>query len=262
MSRDETTSLLPLAGRLRRTRSAGCGEDFDPYNRLTSLRVLAMVADPPRPGRARPPRSPRSGTTRHRRRRGPARHHLRLELVPPPGPGDEGYPCLVTEAAARPCWAGARPCRRSISAAGPSAQLDQRREPRRAAPSLCEVVPASAPAVRLRRRLPRPGQAGRQPPPPTSITVRHATVRLRFDESQTPNQRPYLEGLAAAELVVELPEKGKVRSESTCPSAPSRWPRSPRDEETVIRALSPPESIAESYPGLDDDLKPRACASA
>ena len=32
---------------------AGCGEDFDPFNRLTSLRVLAIKAEPaqPRPGR-------------------------------------------------------------------------------------------------------------------------------------------------------------------------------------------------------------------
>ena len=49
--RHETLALSPVPSMVAAVAvAAGCGEDFDPYNRLTGLRVLAIKAEPPAAG--------------------------------------------------------------------------------------------------------------------------------------------------------------------------------------------------------------------
>ena len=73
--------------------AGGCGDDFDPYNRLTSMRVLAIRSEPPLPG---PGETATLSPLIYAPSEDPA-VEFEWSWCPMTGPADQGYPCLVTD---------------------------------------------------------------------------------------------------------------------------------------------------------------------
>jgi hypothetical protein len=215
---------------------AGCSADFDPYNRLNSLRVLAVRSEPPTPGPGETATlsalvftpQPETAVT------------YAWSWCPFPGPANDGYPCQVTaERAAMLAGAGVTLPPFDLGTAS-TAQLAHTIDPAILA-RLCAGEPG-VPAlpdceggfpVQVRLVVSGAGDS--------VITVRQ--LRLRYDPATAPNTNPHIDGLSATIGGVDQP----VGDQPTVTL--------PRDEETVIKAQVPLE-VSETYRGKDDDDQP------
>jgi hypothetical protein len=229
------TRTLPLLGlaALGFASAAGCAEDFDPYNRLTALRVLAIASDPPNPG---------PGETATLR---PLLHVPNGETptfawswCPVSGNANEGYRCPFT-----PEQLG--------MLAGPGAppiSLDLGTEPTARLPHVVppEVLQAICSGRFGGMTLPAepdckvgyPILVKMEVKTPTDTVVAVRTVNLRFGEIAA-NANPTIDGLRAVIGEAEVPIDGQALATL------------PRDKETVIKALVPP-TAAEPLPGRPD----------
>jgi hypothetical protein len=215
-----------------------CGEDFTPFNRLASLRVLAVQSDPV---------APLTGETTTLTPLtyappGQTIESYRWEWCPFPGSSADGSPCLVTEDEAREL-AGA--------AADTIPPFDLGRDPtatfensldRGLLAALCEGAAAQAPEL---------ASCEGGFPVQVKLTVRTAdeevvtvrTLRLRFEEDSEPNANPSIDALSA-ELdgdEVELVDDPLVSL--------------PRRSETTIHA-DVPAAASERYTRLDEHGQP------
>jgi hypothetical protein len=231
------TLLVSLAAALAGA-SAGCAEEFDPYNRLTALRVLAIRSEPPTPGPGE------TATLSALVYAPPDEPPLSYEWswCPMAGPAGEGYPCLVSpEQVAMLEQAGIVLPPFDLGS-GPTATLAHTIDPALIA-QLCAGTAGVLPQlpdceggfpVKIRLTV-RSGDRA-------LIAVRD--LRLRFDPATEPNQNPVIEGILA-----------EAEVDRFVPVTEQEAPTLPRDEETVIRALVS-ESQSEEYSGRDIELRP------
>ena len=217
--------------------AAGCSEGFDPYNRLVTPRVLAIRSEPvaPAPGESTvldalfylPP--------------GDRVDSVTWSWCPFAGSSVDGHPCLITEEDLATLNGGS-PVPSYDLGQGETATFEHTLEPDLLA-SACElgaeqtvdVIDCSGgfPSV---IRLSLVTEQGHE-----IDSVRN--LRLRFDDSQDPNQNPRVEGLSA--LLGDAEEEIGDEPSVTVP----------RKEETILRAQVPADVI-ETYTGLDDEGQP------
>jgi hypothetical protein len=230
---------LPLGVAAAALALAGCGDDFVPFNRLVSLRVLAIQSEPVAP------LTDESATLTPLVYTPPGAGAVSYEWswCPFPGSGNDGYPCLVSEEEVRDlAGASADSIPPFDLGSDPTAVFDNSIEPD-LLELLCEgttQVPSLVSCeggfpVQLRLTV----RAGDQ----EVVTVR--TLRLRFDPDSEPNANPAIGGLAAVvgDDEVELGDEPAVDL--------------PRGEETTIRARVD-DDAAEPYTGTGDDGEPVA----
>jgi hypothetical protein len=234
-------SLAVLAGTA--IFAPGCGEDFDPYNRVNSLRVLAIRSDPPLPG-------PGETATLSALVYSPADRpapRLQWSWCPMAGPADQGYPCQISaEQAAMLAEAGV-PLPAFDLGSEPTAKLTHSVDPL-VLTALCDGSAGVLPQLPIcEGGFPVQVRLTVENDEETVVAVRE--LRLRYDPATGPNQNPTIEGLLVGKPGAEDPGDFVPLAEGQPP------PTVPRDEETPLRAVVP-ESAAETYDGLDDDRQP------
>jgi hypothetical protein len=235
--------------------ASGCGADFDPYNRLTTFRVLALVADPPTPGSGETANvsalvyTPELGATES-----PAGLSYQWSWCPFPGSPNDGYPCQVTQAqlamlgtagmALPPLDLGSAPTVTFPNAVNP-AVLAQ----------LCAGVPGAPQVLDCTGGF--PVQVKVKVTTATDEITSVTTLRLRFDPGTAANKRPVIDG-----LVAEIANPDPAVTTPTIVPVDAAVPRPaqfaaslPRGKETVIKAQLQP-TVIESYAGLDDNMNP------
>ncbi len=230
---------LPLGFAAAAVALAGCGEDFVPYNRLVSLRVLAIQSEPV---------APLTGETAALTPLiytppGDAEVSYRWSWCPFPGSANDGYPCLVSEEQVRELAGAAADSIPPFDlGAEPTALFDNSIEPD-LLELLCEGTTEVPSLVSCEGGFPVQLRLTVRAGDEEVVTIR--TLRLRFDPDSEPNQNPAIEGLAAliGDEEVELESDPAVDL--------------PRGEETTIRARVD-EAEAEPYTGTDDDGGPIA----
>jgi hypothetical protein len=216
---------------------AGCAEDFVPYNRLTSLRVLAVQSEPVAP------------------LTGESAQLVPLIYTPPgeevtsyqwswcpfPGGASDGYPCAITEAEVRDLAGAAADSIPPFDLGDePTAVFENSIDPD-LLELLCEGT-AEAPAlVDCQGGFPVQLKLTVRSADAEVITVRR--LRLRFDPDSEPNANPVVDDLVA----VVGGEEVTLGDDPVVAV--------PRGIETTIRArLS--EEVAETFTGQDDDGDP------
>jgi hypothetical protein len=217
--------------------ATGCSEGFDPYNRLSTPRVLAIQNDPVAP-------APGETTTLSALLYEPpedAVATMSWSWCPFAGPAAQGYPCLVTEEELAALNGGGSPVPAYDLGQGETATFEHSLDPA-LLDAVCQGT-ADQPELLdceggfpVQIKLTVESEGGAQ-----VDSVR--TMRLRFDDSHEPNLNPWVEGL----LAVIDDEEQQIGDE---PSVTL-----PRRAETVIRAQVP-EDVIESYTGLDDEGEP------
>jgi hypothetical protein len=221
----------------------GCSEDFDPYNRVNSLRVLAIRSDPPLPG-------PGETATLSALVYTPADSPpptLRWSWCPMAGPAEQGYPCQVSaEQAAMLEEAGVALPSFDLGSE-PTAKLTHSIDPL-VLGALCDGSAGVLPALPVCEggfpvQVRLTAESGDQ----TVMAVRE--LRLRFDPATEPNQNPTIAGLMVGKPGAQDPAEFVPLAEGQA------LPTVPRDEETPLRAVVP-ESAAETYDGRDNDRQP------
>jgi hypothetical protein len=218
--------------------ATGCSEGFDPFNRLSDLRVLAIQSDPvaPAPGESTelvplvyvPP--------------GDAVASLRWSWCPFAGPATEGYRCLITEEELAELGGGSAEDIPPFDLGdGDTASLTHSLDPAlldavcrgtEDQPELLDCEGGFPVQIKLTAR----SESGEQV---DSVRI----VRLRFSDDQEPNQNPVVDGLRA---ILDSGEEA-IGDQPTVSLF--------RREETVIRA-DVPADVIETYTGTDEDGEP------
>jgi hypothetical protein len=220
--------------------ATGCGEDFAPYNRLTSFRVLALVADPPTPG---PGETTKITALSYLPGVGVGEDLPGITYswswCPFPGSANSGYPCQVTQEQLTMLGGGAAVPPLELGT-GSSAMLTHAINPA-VLTQACAGVPGQPRLIECDGGF--PVQVKVTATTATESITAVVTVRLRFGDI-APNQRPYIEGLAAELAKVDVP----IGAEPLAVLA--------RDKENIIKAETP-ETTSESYLGVGDDLQPK-----
>lgn len=229
-------SLPLLATLLGTVVLSACGPDFDPYYRLTSLRVLAIRSEPAAPAPGQDASfdalvfSPETGFAPD-----PALTY-EWSWCPFPGPAEQGYPCLVTEAEVA-MWSAVTGAIPSFSlGAQPIAQLPHVIDPALLG-QLCRGNPAIPVLLECERGFPIQIRLKVTSANDSVDAVR--TVPFRFDvTTMSPNANPAPTAFAAVVNGVEQP---------LADDAP---PTLPRDRNTTLRVqLS--EADAEPFTNPD-----------
>lgn len=238
-SRERTTVLL-LGAALAAAGGGACTQDFPPFNRLDSLRVLAIQAEPA---------APLTGetTTLTPLIYAPAQGgevSYRWSWCPAPGPAEQGYKCLIDDEEQLAAALGGATLPSFDRGDMPTASLENALPPAALAAICGGAVPG----------LPKPNCAGGFPVQIAldvtqgDETVQSVvTVKLRFDgDTQAPNANPRIDELLAFREGVPhvIPEL----------TADDSFPL-PRKTETRVRAQVLTEA-AEIYDGLDETDKP------
>jgi hypothetical protein len=234
-----TTSLLFFS--VLAAGALGCGEDFDPYNRLTGLRVLAIKAEPPAPALGETTTlTPLVYTPE-----GAGPVTFAWSWCPVPGPASEGYPCQVREEDLKEAAMAAGLAAPSFDlGTGATATLTHSLPP-----ALLQLICADTPG------LPRLSDTDCRGGFPVQILVRAKTasdelisvrtVRLRFAPDHEPNANPFIDG-----LTVRLEDDDMDRPLTDVPEQTL-----PRAKDTPIKATVSP-SVLEMYNGRDANLNP------
>jgi hypothetical protein len=216
-----------------------CTQEFPPFNRLDSLRVLGIQAEPAAPLTGETTTlTPLIFTPGD-----PAGVTYRWSWCPAPGPAEQGYKCLVTEEDLAAALGGAT-LPSFDRGTDPTATLENALPPQALAAICGGMVPG----------LPKPNCSGGFPVQIAldvtqgDETVQSVvTVKMRFDgATQAPNANPKIDGLAAFRQGVPhaIPETMVDDSFAL-----------PRDTETRVRADVLAET-SEIYDGLDETDKP------
>jgi len=217
--------------------SAGCSEGFDPYNRLTGLRVLAIQSEPVAPA----PDETTTLTPLIYLPPGDAVASMSWSWCPYAGPSSQGYPCLISEEQLAQLAGGADDLPPYDLGSGETASFDHTLDPDLLA-SVCAGAADQPELLDCEEGFPAR----------VTLTVRSdsgeevETVRilhLRFTDDQEPNQNPVVDGLRA---VVDGGDE-VIGDEPTVTL--------PRNTDTVVRA-DVPDDVIESYTGTDDDGQP------
>ena len=218
--------------------AGGCSPGFDPYNRLTEMRVLALKSDPVAP-------APGETTTLSSLIYLPSGEEiasLRWSWCPFAGNATDGYPCLITEEELAQLGGGSAEDIPPFDLGdGETAALEHTLDPDLLA-AVCRntedqpVVLDCDGGFPVQIKLTVRSQSGEE-----VDSVR--TLRLRFSDEHDPNQNPWAEGLLA---VLDGGETD-IGSEPTVTL--------PRSTETVVRAKVPADVI-ETYTGTDDNGAP------
>ncbi len=223
---------------------AGCDSGFDPYNRLESLRVLAIAADPPnpQPGAATTVSAllytPEDGASE-----APPNVTFAWSWCPFPGASNDGYACGVTEAEATAANGGV-PVPSFNLGSGPTAKLDHTINPA-LLQQICKGMPGAPQVIDCDGGFPAQVKLVVTRGGETITTV--STVRLALDASIPPNNRPVVEGLSS------VTEKDGVKTETVIAADPSAM--LVRNVKTIVKATVP-ASVVETYLGKDNDLRP------
>jgi hypothetical protein len=208
----------------------GCERPFDPYNRLTKFRVLALIADPPTPA---PGETSTLSALTYLPGAGvgtalPGLGHA-WSLCLAPGSADAGFPC------AAPIDLGTKA----------TATLVHDSDPATLARICAGDSPAPAPfdcdggfPAQIKLTVTSPGGD-------TIVAV--SEIRLRFAADDSANLRPTVDGLAVVKDGVDVP--------LAPPDSGEPLVTLPRNVETAIKAVVP-AAASESYLGRDDDLRP------
>jgi hypothetical protein len=213
-----------------------CEDPFDPYNRLTSLRVLAIRADPPLPA---PGETSTFSALVYSKPDDPPLS-FKWSWCPQPGPAEEGYPCRISEDQVTALAAAGVTLPSFDLGDQPTAQLTHAVDPL-ILTQLCEGA-----------GLPQVPRCEGGFPIQIRLTITSATktvtavreLRLRLGAAAEANTNPTIEGLMAQPPEQELQALDEQASMTL-----------PRHEKSVIRAVVP-EAVAEEYDGLDNDRRP------
>jgi hypothetical protein len=236
----------PLAlvfGALALTTTGGCSKDFAPFNRLTSLRVLAVQSEPAAPF------SGETGTLSalvFTPTDDPSLTYA-WSWCPFPGASNNGYPCLVDEAtldAAATAFGVAPPPAYDLGTA-PTAQLPNSLDPSVLAAACAGMLPGQPAKPDCTNGFPI--QVKLTVTTATDQVITIATIDWRFDAAVPPNANPVISGLTAT--------LGGVVQPITDPLTDPPGLTFPRDVATPIGALVTPDA-AEVYAGLDDNGNP------
>lgn len=222
--------------------AGGCGEDFDPYNRLGGLRVLAVRSEPSAPG---PGEAAKLSALVYTVDKEPVTS-VAWSWCPFTGSANDGYPCLLPEAQLRAMGAGDMV---------PPYDLGHEAEA-----SLLHGVDPQA----LKALCAPTGMGMGMGPPAMSadflpscdggfpVTVKLVvktaqdtvttvrTIKLRIDPDKDANANPTVDGITAMLA-------GGERPVTDMPDVTL-----PRNQDTVIK-VSVPEAAAERYMGKDDN---------
>lgn len=232
-----TATALALAG-------GGCAQDFPPFNRLDSLRVLGIQSEPA---------APLTGETSTitplvftpTPEPDPSLSYA-WRWCPLPGPAETGPKCLITE-------------EELAGLLGPDIQFPSFNLGTDPTASLPNALPAellAAICTGVAPNVPRPNCTGGFPVQ-VALTVQTdtdkveavVTVKWRFDPAQAPNANPVVDGLTATLAGGEpqaLPPADMLADDTIA---------LPRKVGTRVNVLAAPET-SESYQGLDDDGMP------
>ncbi|HEY0713199.1 MAG TPA: hypothetical protein VGF45_11035 [Polyangia bacterium] len=247
----------PLVAALVLTSILGvsCGEDFPPYNRLTTARVLAIAAEPSMPG-------PGETTT------------LRAFTYVPevgagfempgvsyswswcPFPSTDGTTCDVSALAPL----GITPA--SLDLGQGSSAAFTHSVPVEVLQAICAMQPGGQRlfdclgGFPIQIRVKTTFTGATVSPTGTDEIITVSTLRLRFSDQHLPNVSPVIEGLQGElpiKVTGEEPQMGEPKKKIFSIGV-ERDPETalPRDEETVIRALIPDSSI-ELFNGRNND---------
>ncbi len=225
---------LPLV--LSLLAGSGCNDPFDPFNRLTSMRVLAIRSDPPLPA---PGETVTLSALVYSTPDDPPLSY-EWSWCPLPGPSDQGHPCQISDQQlAQLAEAGVQLPSFDLGDQ-PTAQLTHAIDPL-ILTQLCagvglQDVPVCEGGFPVQIRLTVSSATK------TETSVRQ--LRLRLGPAAEANANPNIEGLLA------VPKDGDPQ-----PIDEQGTMTLPRHEKTVIRAVVP-ESAAEEYEGLDNDRQP------
>jgi hypothetical protein len=224
---------------------AGCGEGFDPFNRLTGLRVLAIKADPPLPALGEtatlsaliytPSQMPAGA--------GPTPVSFQWSWCPFAGSASDGYPCAINEAELQAMAAQAGMTVPPFDLGqGETAMLPNRLNPL-VLQQICAGVPGLPQSIDCEGGFPVQVKLTVKTAADQVVAVR--TLRLRFDPTATANANPRIDGLS-----VRLPE-----TEADLPIVEMPEVVLPRAKESLLKAVVPLE-LAETYTGRDENMKP------
>jgi hypothetical protein len=223
---------------------AGCGEDFDPFNRINTLRVLAIKAEPASPGPGEtttlstliftPPALMGDG--------GPAPVTYQWSWCPLPGSANQGYPCSVSEAELQSMamQAGIAVPRYDLGT-GATAMLTHGLNPL-LLQQICAGIEGLPQTIDCEGGFPVQVKLVVKAGGDEVVAVR--TLRLRFGTSEA-NANPRIDGLAIRlpETMVDLPI-GET-PEVTVPRAVA----------SLLKASVPLELVAERYTGKDENMQ-------
>jgi len=229
--------------------TGGCRPDFPPYNRITGLRVLAIKSEPA---------APITGETAE---------FSALVVTPMPAPaiayawswcpfaGDpnDGYTCVVKEQEIDAALAdgGLPPLPAFDLGTAPTATFSNDVSPAVFAAVCQGGFPGQPAEFKLDCSAGFPIQIMLTVKTDTDSLTAVQTVKLRFDDSQPPNNNPIIDDLG-----VILSPGGVTTSIPSLmpdPDLPAPEPVTlPRDKETPLR-VTMSETTADSYYGLDND---------
>jgi hypothetical protein len=225
----------------------GCGEDLDPFNRINTLRVLAIKAEPASPGPGEtatlstliftPPALMGDG--------GPPPITYQWSWCPLPGSANEGYPCTVSEAelqsmASLTGTAGIVVPPFDLGT-GATAMLPHGLNPL-LLQQICAGVEGLPQTIDCEGGFPVQVKLVVKAGGDEVVSVR--TLRLRFGTSE-PNANPRIDGLA-----IRLPE-----AMVDLPIAETPEVTIPRAVASLLKAVVPLEMVAERYTGKDDNMQ-------
>lgn len=221
----------------------GCGEGFDPFNRLTGLRVLAIKSDPPSLGPGESATLSALVYTPPVEGGGTTPVTLQWSWCPFPGSPNNGYRCSVDEAElqAMAMQAGMTVARFDLGQ-GATATLPHTLHPL-LLQEVCKGVPGLPQSIDCEGGFPIQVMVVVKTPTDEVTAVR--TLRLRFDPTTTPNTNPRIDGLS-----VRLPAMTVDLTINDTPEVVL-----PRAKESLLKAAVPTE-LAESYPGKDENMQP------
>jgi hypothetical protein len=240
---------LPLAAAViaLAVAAGGCSEDFAPFTRLTSLRVLGLQADPP---------TPATGETSTLRALvymppGTAEPSYSWRWCPFPGSANDGYPCLVDEQmlAALPGGTGVPPFDLGT---GESAAFPNSIDPALLTAVCGGMLPGQPERLDCTNGFPM--QIGLTIDNGVETVKAVQTVRLRFTPT-TPLDPP-IYGLDAPNAIPTIDALTALLpgTESDIVNPPVTT--LPRDIGTRIRATVDMATAIESYDSADDDGNP------
>ena len=218
--------------------SAGCSEDFDPFNRLVTPRVLAIRSEPVAPATGETTALdallylPQDDSVAS----------MSWSWCPFAGAANQGYPCLISEEdLAALGGASAADIPPYDLGDGETASFENTLDPAILA-SVCEGVADQPELFDCNGGFPAQVKLTLRTEDGREIdSVR--TLRLRFRDTDDPNQNPSVDGLSA-----EVgDEEQDIGDEPTVTL--------PRHDETVVRVAIPPD-VVERYTGVDDQGDP------
>ena len=217
--------------------TAACGEDFAPYNRLISPRVLALASDPPAPATG----ETTTFTPILYLPEGVAISSYEWSWCPFPGGASDGYPCMITEEE----LAEFGPAAASVPAfdlgTDPTATLENTLDPLLLG-AICTGAPGQPPPVDCFMGFPAQIKLTITADDGTEITTIRRLL-LRFDSTHEANALPEITGLAALIDGSEVDLDGSASVTI------------PRATETIIRAAMA-EASSETYTDLDEEGEP------